>query len=63
MQLLRQKVELAADRAAIRQELLRLRDMRNKTVELLADIGFGSKQDGLLIEPIRIETLGSLEQR
>ncbi len=63
MQFLRQKVELATDRTAVRQEFLRLRDMRNKTVELLADIGFGSKQDGLLVEPIRIEALRCLEQR
>ena len=62
MQFLRQKIELAADGTAIRQELLCLCYMRNETIEFLADIGFGCKQDSFLVEPIRVETLGSPEQ-
>src|SRR5215470_6153791 len=62
MQFLRQEIELAPDRTAVHQEILRLPDMRAKTIELLADIGFGSKQDGLLVEPIGIKTLGGLKQ-
>src|SRR5690349_4595598 len=63
MQLLRQKIELAPDRTAVREKLLRLCNMRDQTIELLADVGFGSEQDRLLVESIGVEALGCLEQR
>ena len=63
VELLRQKVEPAADRAAVGDQLLRLRDMRGEPVELLADVGLGGEQDRLLVQPVGIEALRGLEQR
>ena len=41
VEFLRQKIEPAADRPAVGDQLLRLRDMRGEPVELLADVGLG----------------------
>ena len=57
VELLRQKIELAADRAAVGEQLARLRDMRGEPVELLADVGLGGEQDRLLMQPVGIEAL------
>ena len=53
----RQKVELAPDRAAVGDQLLRLRDMRGEPVEFLADVGLGGDQDRLLVQPVGIEAV------
>src|SRR5262245_60005579 len=47
VELLRQEVEPAADRAAVAQHLARLRHVRGEPVELLAHVGLAGHQDRL----------------
>ena len=63
VELLRQEIELAPDRAAIGDQLLGLRDMRREPVELLADVGLGGEQDRLLVQPVGVEPLRGFQQR
>ena len=57
-----EKIEPSADRAALLDEMLRLRDMRGEAVELFAHIGLGRDHDRFLMQPVRIETLGLRKQ-
>ena len=53
IELLRQEVELAADRLIAADQLIRRRDMRAQAIELLLDIGLGGQQQSLLMQPLR----------
>src|SRR5258707_1203374 len=48
IELLAEKVEATPDRRALAQQILRRREMRRQTVELLADVSAGDKQGRLL---------------
>ena len=63
VELLRQEVELAPDRAAGIDQPARLRHMGDEPVELLADVGLGGDQDRLLMQAVGIEAGRGLEQR
>ena len=62
VEFLRQKIQFAADRAAIGEHLAHLFAMRGETVEFLADIGLGGEQDRLLVQPVAVKTLGRGQQ-
>ena len=58
VELLREKIEAAADRSALPHEQPSLRHVRGQAVKLLTDIGLGRDQDRFLMQPVRIEALG-----
>ena len=61
--LLGEKVEPAADGAAVAQKRASRGDMRRQPVELLAHVGLGREDDGLLVEPVGIERRRGAEER
>ena len=63
VEFLRQKIEPAADRPAVGEQPLGLRDMRGQTVELLADIGLAGEHDRFLVQAVAVEALGGRQQR
>ena len=60
--LLGEKVEPAADGAAVAQKRAGRGDMRRQPVELLAHVGLGRQDDGLLVEPVGIERRRGAEE-
>src|SRR6516225_7064994 len=57
VELLRQEIESPSDRAALADQLARLRDVGGDAVELFAHIRLGRDQERLLIEAVGIETV------
>src|SRR5437763_16509334 len=62
IEFLGKKVETTTDRAAFRYEFTRLGDVGLKPVELFADVSPARDQNCFLVQPIRVETRGSLKQ-
>src|SRR6266567_8258182 len=63
VELLRQEIELAPDWPAGLEQMARLRDVRDKAIEFLADIRLGGHQQRLLMQTVGIEAVRAIEQR
>jgi hypothetical protein len=63
VELLREKIESAADRTALPDQPSRLRHMGRQAIKLLTHVGPGRDHDRFLVQPVGIETLGLREQR
>src|SRR5262249_53691715 len=62
IELLREEIEPATDRATLGNELSDLRNMGDEPVELLANISLAGDQERLLMQAVRIETVRRIKK-
>ena len=62
IELLREEIQAPADRAALPDQIARLRDMRGKAIKLFTHVGLGRDQNRFLMQTIRIKSFGLFQQ-